>query len=179
MTPRDISGEAMHRNPGQAVAPGGPGDTSPESSSQSPPTSEPSFEGTLPPELLSARSSGSPTEGLTPVLQKKRMEKANWFRFSQLAFEVLPFVMRDVFKRKWKEKYGYDWQDGVGHGRLITDGGVRVLRIEDHRGWGRSKRSALLRVPCASVVVQGCKRDTQRGHMTLKLGGTPDVVSLP
>jgi hypothetical protein len=109
----------MHQN-SEAVAyyeaaPGGPGDISPGISSQSAPTSEPSFEGSLPPEL-SARSSWTSTEELK--------EKANWFRFSQLAFEVLPFVMRDVFKRKWRDKYGYDWVDGRGHGRLITDGGV-------------------------------------------------------
>ena len=64
------------------------------------------------------------TQDRSPQQDRSRSEKTHWFRWSQLAFEVMPLVLRDVFRKAWEERYGYAWIDGVNHGQLIVYGGA-------------------------------------------------------
>ena len=51
-------------------------------------------------------------------------DRHNWYRFSVLALDVMPAVLRNVFRRKWMAKYGTSWEDGPDYGRLLVYGGV-------------------------------------------------------
>ena len=51
-------------------------------------------------------------------------DRHNWYRFSVLALDVMPAVLRNVFRRKWMVKYGTSWEDGPDYGRLLVYGGV-------------------------------------------------------
>ena len=50
-----------------------------------------------------------------------------WWRFARLALDVMPKLLRDVFRTKWQQRYSSEWVDGEanpGCGRLLVEGGL-------------------------------------------------------
>jgi hypothetical protein len=65
-------------------------------------------------------------EGTGATLTKSPFDrecKLRWYRFSLLALDIIPDLLRLVFRAHWKMKYGAPWTDGEASGRLLVHGG--------------------------------------------------------
>ena len=47
-----------------------------------------------------------------------------WYRYSKLALDVIPDVLRSVFRERWHSRYGVPWTDDAAAGKLLVNGGV-------------------------------------------------------
>jgi hypothetical protein len=63
------------------------------------------------------------------------IKRANWFRYSVIALDVVPDALREIVKPKWKGKYGKEWQNDGTEGKAFINGGT-LLPCDTSMGGG-------------------------------------------
>ena len=75
---------------------------------------------------------GSPAGGVAglrartapPLRRDNPRARLRWYRFTRLALDVVPEILRGVFRARWEARHGVKWTEDAASGRLLVEGGA-------------------------------------------------------